>query len=475
MLKIKELKDRMTAAVARQKALQDAADAEKRELTADEVKEFDALTAQFDKDEADVKRLQAVDDRGARVAAIATEPAADATGVVRSLTRPAPASQVRAYDCTKLTGMEKVGVFAWAALKNKHSPTRTSLQHLEDHGLQQLADESRQIQLDQVKASMGLHGWSMDKALTSLATGSGGDNMIFTPLMNDFIDFLRNESVFLSSTPLELNMENGALEIPGGLAGTAATYGAEGDNIGYSQATTRKVSMAAKHLRVVTAMSNILIDRSPLAVASIVGNDVAMGMRLAIDAAGLRGDGSPPNPAGIKTLLHADHTIDAADENSPTLAEVDIEGKRILTLFRSSNVPEIRPVWIMSNRVFTYLQFLRDGNGNYAYPGLWNKANPTWLDGIPAKRSEQVPSNLGSGTDESELYLQSFGHVLMGIARSLQLMASTEASYTDGDSNVRSAFTRDETLIRGTCAHDFDMRHTKSGVLLEKVKWGAAA
>lgn len=457
-----KLKAAAEAAVKKMQDLLELAGNEDRDLTAEEQTAFDAADAEAKKLLARAKTFEATAKAAADVGSITVPTVAkptDTTGAVKSVTDP-----VRAKVLTPdLTGIQLVGVSAWATARAKHYPTKTAMQHIEEAGLQTVADSFRETKAD----------FERNKAFLSTTVG-GGDNVIFTPLSTDFIDFLRNQSVFLSAGPVELDMSYGSLAIPGGNAGAAAAYGAEGDAIGYTQATTRKVSMAAKHLRAITAISNYLIEVSPLAVASILGNDLAMSLRLGMDAAGLRGDGQSDNPAGIKSLLHADHTIDAPDENQPTYEEVDREVQRMFTLWRASNVPRIRPRWLMSSRTFTYLQFMRDGNGNLIYPGL-SLDSPTWYN-VPVSWSEQVPSTLGTGTDESELYLQDFGHVLMGITRAIRLASSTEASYFDGTSPTpvhRSAFANDETVIRGVASHDFDMRHTKSGVLLEKVKWGA--
>lgn len=462
---VKTLREAAAKAAGRMEELATLAETENRDLTEDERKEFDLCAATVDRKTADADRIEKAAGASAKATA---EP--ETPKVIKGVTTVDNGHAIEIpgkglfWDEKKLTGLEKVGIMAWAAGRAKNYPTKSALQHLEEFGFGQLAEESQKT-TDFLK---------QNKAFQSITVG-GGDNVIDTPLSTDFIEFLYNESVFLSAGPVPIDLSFGSLDIPGGNASATAAYKAEGADPTYTQATTRKVSLSAKHLTAVTAISNYLLDVSPLPVAGIIGDNLVMAMSVAMDAAGLRADGTGNAPEGIASLLHASHVIAATAETStgaPTLEEIDYDVKRMLTLLRGTNIPARRRRWMMSNRVFTYLQFVRDGNGNLAFPGL-SAPQKTWYDNIPVSISEQVPSNLGTGTNESELYLTDFGHVLMGIARAIRLKSSTEASYIDGGATMRSAFSRDETVIRATGSHDFDMRHDKAGVLMEEVTWGA--
>lgn len=469
-----KLRAKATAGAEKMKAMLAKAETENRELTEAETAEFDAAEGEVKSAKAALARLERAEsaETEARGFGAAVEPAVPA--VVRDVTAVTPA-RVPAAPAEKLTGKQIVGICAWGVARHKHSPMKSPLQHIEDAGFQQIADASRETDA-KVKAaiiqSAGLSGAMQTKALTTLVASELG-NGVTTPLSTDFIETLRNESAFLSGGPVEMDMSFGSIDIPAGLAGATGTYGAEGADLPYTQMTTRKVSMSAKHLKAVTAINNYAISISPLAVASIVGDDLQMGVTLAMDAAGLRGDGTGANPAGILSLVAAAHKFAAtANTASPTYTAIDADAKTALTKIRSSNVPNRRRRWIMANRVFTYLQFLRDGNGNWVYPGL-HLPVPVWHGNYPVTLSEQVPTNLGAGTDESEIYLVDFGHVLMGIARSLVLTASTEASYKNAGATLVSAFSLDETVIRAIASHDFDMRHDKAAVVITTVKWGS--
>jgi HK97 family phage major capsid protein len=455
MKHIDALRAKAEAAIARQEELLGLAAKENRGFTADEQAEFDRLETEADQT---MKNLDVARRSEARRVTLTTDvrrsapaPTNDAVDLITQRANPHITSP-------ELTGIQRIGVVSWAVAKQRHFPSKPALVHLEEAGFQTLANESRELAAQQ-------------KTFNTITVNTG-DNAIVTPLSTDFIETLRNESAFLSGGPVPVDLSYGKLDIPGGLAGATGTYGAENGEIGYTEMTTRKISLAAKHLSAITAIGNYSISISPLAIASIVGDDLQLGVTLAMDAAGLRGDGTGNNPAGVFTLTHASHKINAAAGVAPNLAAIDLEARRMLALIRATNIPKRRRRWMMSNRVFTYLQFIRDGNGNLAFPGL-SATSPTWYDNYPVTVTEQIPSNLGAGTNESEIYLTDFGHVLMGVARSLVIASSTEASYKNAGGTLVSAFHRDETVLRATASHDFDMRHDKAAVVLRAVQWGA--
>lgn len=454
-----KLREKMGSLIGRQKALIEKADAESRDMTEAENTEFDSVQKEYDTTKVAYARAVALEAAEAEHKAALKASTSDATGLIEKATGASGGSPFMNGQ-RELTGFEKAGVAVWGAAKAKHYPNKTPHEHIADAGFQKVADECREAG-DFIKGKSWL-----------TTGGSTGGNVITTPLSTEFIAWLGNASAFMAGQPQQIDLSYGTLDMAGGNARTSGSYTAEGASIPYTEATTRKVSLAAKHLRAATAMGNHALEVSPLAVASLVGEELASSMTLSMDAAGLRGDGSPPNPAGLKTLINAAHKYDAVNATAPTVAQVEADVRKALTLLSATNIPAIRRRWIMCTRTREYLAFLRDGNGNFVYPGL-NEANPTWIRGTPVIVSEQVPSTLGAGTNESEIYLVDFAHVLLGITRSLTLKASTEASYKNGGGTLVSAFDLDETVIRATASHDFDMKHDKAGVMLTAVKWGA--
>lgn len=481
-VRIKALKDLAQKALDDQNAILAAADASADKVMTDAQKvAYDAAVKAFDKAMADIVPLQEVVTRTASLGAVVVPSAApaapvDDTGVIDRVARglgadPAVPAIPKGPDDWKI----KMGCYAWATAKAKVEPQRTGYQHLADFGLQQLVDEAKAANVATVKSLQNILGSSnpvVVRAITTL-TGGAADNMVNTPLASEFIEFLRANSAFMAGNPSQIDMPFGSLEISGGLAGATGTYHAQNSDIGYTQATTRKVALSAKHIAAITAFGNYALEVSPLAIASIMGDDLVNGIAQGIDLAGLRGDGTGMNPNGLLTLTHVSHvTAATATTVAPTVAQIDADAKAMITKLDVSQIQKRRPQWIMPSRVFRYMQFMRDGVQGYVYPSL-HAAKPTWLGGFPVIVSDLLPTNLGVGTNETELYLVDFGHVIMGVTRSLRMKASTEASYKNAGGTLVSAFNLDETVVRGMASHDFDMRHTKAAVILTAVRWGA--
>ena len=450
-----KLKAKSAELTARLKALVEM-EADKP-LTAEEAAEFEAKEAELTRVTASLSRLDKIEDAEDTATKSVSRPARDVTGNIDAVTRgntvPAQAKS------EELTDEQKVGLCAMASATNKHHPMISPLDALDKGGFGELAKACEETKKTLLRT----------KAFESIGSTTGA-NTIFTPMSTDFIDFLRNETVILRSQPLIIDLSAGSLDVPGGNAATSGSYHAEGAELAYTQATTREVNLVAKHVGAITAVSNFNLEISPLPLATIIGNDLMMGVTLAMDSAGLRGDGSGSNPTGLRSLINAANIFAATGGTAPTLAQIDTACRNAQLRVVQANIPMRRRRWIMSNRVFMFLKYVRDANGNKAYPSL-SDANPTW-DGYPVMLTEQVPSNLGAGTNESEIYFVDFGHYLVGIARALALKSSTEATYNDGGGQ-RNAFQRDQTVIRAMASHDFDVRYDRLGAVITGVQWGA--
>jgi HK97 family phage major capsid protein len=94
--------------------------------------------------------------------------------------------------------------------------------------------------------------------------------------------------------------------------------------------------------------------------------------------------------------------------------------------------------------------------------------------GFPYYTTTQIPTNLGTGANESELYLVEMTHAILGESERLLIDASTEAAYWDG-TQLQSTYSRDQTAIRAIAEHDFAMRHDQAVVVLSGLKYGVAA
>ena len=288
------------------------------------------------------------------------------------------------------------------------------------------------------------------------------------PYANEIIELLRAESIVMAAGPRMVDLPNGKLTIPAGATGATASYTGEATNIAASEPTFRQVVLDAKKLTSLVPISNEIKNDSVANLEAWVREDIVASMGTTADINLLRADGSGNLPTGLRNLAQGAAVI--AANATVNLANITNDLGRLELVLMSNNVRGGNQVWFMDPRSAIFLRDLRDGNGNLAYPSMSNET-PT-LRGKRVWISSQIPSNLGAGTDESEIYLVAMNHVMLGETGGLEIAVSEEASYFDG-SNLQSAFSQDLTLIRAITRHDIDIRQLFAVAVLSTVTWGA--
>ena len=123
-------------------------------------------------------------------------------------------------------------------------------------------------------------------------------------------------------------------------------------------------------------------------------------------------------------------------------------------------------VWIMSPRSYIFLRDMLDGNGNKAFPEMNNGS----LNGYRFYISNKIPNNLGTGTNESEIYMLAPGQFLFGDSMGIELKSTDTGSYQIGG-NLVSTFATDSIAIRAISRFDFNARHDEAVYYLDQVKW----
>ena len=91
--------------------------------------------------------------------------------------------------------------------------------------------------------------------------------------------------------------------------------------------------------------------------------------------------------------------------------------------------------------------------------------------GYPIEATNNIPSNLGSSSNQSEIYLVDMAEFLLGQSY-LEITLHDGATYTDSDGNKRNVFDRDETLVRLMAAVDCALKHDEAAAVLTLTPWG---
>ncbi|WP_025740871.1 phage major capsid protein [Salinivibrio socompensis] len=311
----------------------------------------------------------------------------------------------------------------------------------------------------------------MAAAIDSQSPDSGGV-LVHQDYASDLVELLKPRTVVRRMGARSIPMPNGNLTMPRKTGRGQATYGKEGDDIKITKPTFGDIKFSAKKLTALTPISNDLIRQSSRSAIQLVREDLIDAISLAEDSAFLRSDGSNDSPVGILNQTNKSHIIPASEapvaKTKPELDAVDSFLNSLIKKQRLADAPMITCGWVLSPSVFTFLEGLRDGNGNKVYPELSNGR----LKGFTAMFTNQIPENLSAEGNESEIYFTDFSQVLIADTMQYRIAISSEASYVGDDGKLTSAFSRDQTLMRIIAEHDLGLRHDQASAVATGVKWG---
>lgn len=413
-------------------------------LTDEEIASLTAKTKELKEIEGKIAALEEAEAAVLRAAAPANAPIAEQ--------RTVPA-QVK----KDLTTSEKIGLMV-AGMAKAHIETgakgaAATFKAMEEAGFGEVAKEFADA--------------AKQRALNSGSAAAGG---VLVPenMANEIIDILRPNTTFLQAGPRRVPLIGGNYKVPAAASGATAGWRGEGKPIATSQPTFKDINMTSKFLDSLVPLTNQLIRFSLPDVRAWVEMDMSQSMGVELDRAAYYGSGTVNQPLGI-TKIPGIFRQAATGGTAPTIAQIESDASALELSMMNANLPMLGAAWVMNPTTFIYLQNLRDGLGNRYYPELQN-ATPIWRN----KRvyvTTQVPANGGVGTDESEIMLVAFGHVLFGEGTSISFAVSNEATYVK-DGVAVSAFQNDLTLIKASAEADVDMRYLESVAVLAGVRWG---
>ena len=297
------------------------------------------------------------------------------------------------------------------------------------------------------------------------SAGSGGA-LVPQNIHSEVIELLRARTVVRRLGAQSVPLPNGNLSLPRLASGATAGYVGEGSDVVATEAEFDDVKLNAKEMITLVPMSNQLIGRAGFQVEQLVLNDILGAMAVREDKAFLRDDGTSSTPKGFKKTA-TDATRTLAWTGTATLATIDAYLDQLILMLIQSDSLLIRPGWALSPRSYIKLLGLRDGNGNKVYPEM----DQVMLKGYPIFHSTTIPVNLGVGTNESEIYFADWNDVIIGEMDNMTIDFSREATYKDAGGNLVSAYARNQSLIRVVASHDVGFRHVEGLALGTAVTW----
>ncbi len=312
-------------------------------------------------------------------------------------------------------------------------------------------------------------GDEIQKAMVAGELTQGGA-LVPPEVAAEIIELLRSATVVRAAGARTVPMPNGTLTLRRQTAGSSASYVGESEDISVTQPDTGLLTLTSKKLAAIVPISNELLKfTSGPSADEFVRDDLVQEISIREDQAFIRDDGTENTPKGLRFWANANNIIAITGTGTPS--EIEEDFKRLMNLLSNADVKMRRPVWFMHPRELNHLKIQRDANGGQLlYPEL-RTGSPT-IHNWPVFVTTSIPSNLGGSGDESEIYLVEMMDAIIGEVAGLEIVANASASYVE-NATLKSAFSRDETLIRAITMHDFAVRHTVSVAVLTGVDWGA--
>lgn len=313
------------------------------------------------------------------------------------------------------------------------------------------------------ETEIGDHGVAM---AISTSQSSGGA-LIPQNLHNEVIELLRARSVVRKLGARSIPLPNGNLGMPRMAGGATAYYTGENENMKSSDAKFGDIKLSAKKLTALVPISNQLIGYAGFDVEQLVLGDILATIAVREDKAFLRDDGSDNTPKGLRSTAYDNQRTVEWTGSAVDLNAIDTYLDSLILKLMESNSLMIKCGWAISPRTYMKLFGLRDGNGNKVYPEM----SQGLLKGYPIEHTTTIPSNLGAGANESEIYFADFNDVVIGENSDMKVDFSNEATYYDTNGELVSAFVRDQSLIRVITQHDIGFRHPEGLCVGCNIPW----
>lgn len=296
------------------------------------------------------------------------------------------------------------------------------------------------------------------KAL-SVTTPSEGGFLVQEQYSEEVIPLLLSKTAVMELGARQVPMPNGNLNLPKLTGGSTAYYQGESQNATKSQQTFGNIKMSSKKLVVLVPISNDLIRSSSPAADALVRDDIIQQAKLKIDYTAMYGEGTQYTPLGIKYAITASYSC-----TTPSIT-ADVPGTMVGALM-ANNAPMISVGWIFNALMWSVFYNLKTTTNQYIYRDEMKGGK---LEGYNFKVSNQITTATSTAAASYyDIFLGDFSEFLFGDEMSFEMMASNEASYYDG-TQLQSAFSLDQTVLKITCKHDMALRHAESFLCYNRV------
>lgn len=296
-----------------------------------------------------------------------------------------------------------------------------------------------------------------------------GGALVAPPEQGELIELLRNKEALVNAGARTVPLPpQGRLKYPRQTSASTTYWIGENSPIPSSDLGTGDIELAAKKLAVLIKAPNELIRFASPAAEALMRDDMTKSLALGLDLACLEGNGGDTRPLGIINLQNINRVNSKVQTaNGDAVVAQDIY--RCIAAVEESNA-EFEG-WIMRPKTLYKYYQLRwdavaqgDGAGGFVF-NLIREAGEgvkPLLGGYGVTKSTQVSQVRAKGTATNLTYVVGgmWSDYLIGMFGAIEFAATTL-----GD----TAFTNDQTWVRGILSADCAARHQAAFVLLDNL------
>jgi len=252
-------------------------------------------------------------------------------------------------------------------------------------------------------------------------------------LASSFVELLRNQMVITGLGATILDGLEGNVSIPRQTTGATAAFVTEGAAATEQAFGMGSLSLTPKSVTASYLATKQMLLQSSLSMEALLRNDLAAAVAEAIQGAAISGDGVGANPLGIlnTTGVNAIVVGGGALTNVDPFLDMVTKSKQSKTLRGS--------LGFLTNALVEGATLkLKETTGGYLIQGLNNEIPETGatvrVRGYQMATSEQVPSNLGAGTNLSAAIFGNWNDLLIGEWGALDVLVNP---YSNGIGNLK--------------------------------------
>lgn len=388
-LKLAKLNDERTELLDRAEAINNLAEQEKRELTAEETAEIDAIVGVGKPGEKDYKpgSVAAIDDKIAREEKL--QAAMKNKALKRAESVPANGSEGRILIPANVRRHGNLKAFAGQnAHEEAYAAGRWYMACLGHDGSREWCNE---------------HGLSFQNALGT-GSNTGGGALVPNPLENTLIRLVETFGVFRQKA-FVWPMTSDTDTIPRRTGGMTAYFVSQNPSTGTTESdpTFDNVNLAARELCAATRVSKNFSEDTIIAWADLLTKEIALAFANKEDSCGFLGDGTSTygGIVGIKNALADGSEVTAATGNTG-FATLDLEDF-LAMVAKLPQYPGIKPEWYIHSTGYALsMQRLMLAAGGNTVNDIASGGKPMFL-GAPVNFVQVMNSTTGAQTSTEGL------------------------------------------------------------------------